>query len=57
MGDWIKDADLPGSGSAVIKYTEAAKDNWLHYRDFRVGFASRPRCLSGFSRDLRCIGK
>lgn len=27
MGGLTKDADLPGSGSAVIKYTETAKDN------------------------------
>lgn len=26
MGGLTKDADMPGSGSAVMKYTEAAKD-------------------------------
>jgi hypothetical protein len=27
-----KDAAMPDSGSAVLKYTEAARDIWLYYK-------------------------
>lgn len=57
MGDLIENADLPGSGPAVIKSTEAAKDNWLYYQDARVGFVVCPRSLYGSSGELHCIGK
>lgn len=56
MGDSIKDADLPGSGSAVIKYTKAAKDNWLYYQDARVGFVSCPNVFMGLMENSTALG-
>ena len=57
MGGLRKGANMPGSGSAVIKYTEVAKGNWLHYQDARVGLVHCPRCLSGPSGELHSIRK